>query len=331
MVRHYYKKIIKIAISCFLILVIVWLYLADFSKNKTIEYGVSFSQKYAAELNLDWQETYLALLDDLQVKKLRLMAYWDLLEPMAGSYDFTDLDWQINEAESRGAQIILTIGHRLPRWPECHWPNWTYTLNQSEREGQILQLLKTIIERYQNTSAIIAWQVENEPFLRIFGQCPPPNNDFYKQEIKLVKLLDARPIIVTESGELSTWFRAAGLADYVGASVYRITWNKHFGYLYYPLPPAYYYLKAQLVKWLTPAKDIFVSEMQMEPWLGLPVVWTSLSDQSHSMNLNRFIKNFNYVKRSGLSPVYFWGGEWWYWLKEQGNGDIWEAARKIFN
>jgi len=330
MSRRHYKKIMEIAISGILLAIVIWLYLGDFSKGKTIEYGASFSQKYAAELNLDWPEAYLALLDDLQVKKLRLMAYWDLLEPEMGNYNFADLDWQINEAKSRSAEIILAIGHRLPRWPECHWPNWTYTLNQSQREEQILQLIRTVIERYQNDSSITAWQVENEPFLRIFGECPAPNNNFYKQEIKLIKLLDARPVVVTESGELSTWLRAANLADYVGTSVYRITWNKHFGYLYYPLPPAYYYLKARLVKWLTPVKDIFISEMQMEPWLGLPVVWTSLEDQARSMDLERFIKNFNYVKRSGLSPIYFWGAEWWYWLKEQGDRGIWEAAKEIF-
>jgi hypothetical protein len=119
------------------------------------------------------------------------------------------------------------------------------------------------------------------------------------------------------------------LADYIGASVYRITWNKHWGYFYYPLPPAYYYLKTKLVKLLSPVKDIFISEMQMEPWLGRPVIRTSLKEQYRSMNTKQFQKNLKYVKRTGLSPIYFWGVEWWYWLKSQGDESLWNLAKKI--
>ena len=61
------------------------------------------------------------------------------------------------------------------------------------------------------------------------------------------------------------------------------------------------------------------------------ILLTSLEEQSHSMNPEIFVKNINYAKRTGLSPVYFWGAEWWYWLKEQGDDSIWQAAKDIWN
>ncbi|MBT4121797.1 hypothetical protein HOE31_02495, partial [bacterium] len=157
------------------------------------------------------------------------------------------------------------------------------------------------------------------------------DNDFFKKEVLLVKMLDSRPIVITESGELSTWLGGSRLGDYVGTSIYRVTWNKHFGYFYYPLPPAFYYLKAELVKFVTGVNNIFISEMQMEPWLGMPVLLTSLDTQYKSMDIDRFKENLEYANRTGLSPIHLWGVEWWYWLREQGDSSIWDEAIKLFN
>ena len=72
-----------------------------------IIWGVNFSQKQAEALGMDWQETYLALLDDLGVRDLKLATYWNLIEKEETKYNFDDLDWQINEAEKRGAKLLL--------------------------------------------------------------------------------------------------------------------------------------------------------------------------------------------------------------------------------
>ncbi|MBU1130529.1 cellulase family glycosylhydrolase [Patescibacteria group bacterium] len=325
-----FKKWLGIIILLFLIYLVYWLYTVDFSQDKEVEFGVTFSNKYAQELSLDSRQVLIAILDDLKVKKFRLMAYWDEIEQLQDSYNFSQLDWQLQEISQRQGEVILSIGHRLPRWPECHWPGWTFQLSREQRQQKILELLEKTVKRYQNNSVIKAWQIENEPFLKVFGECPKPDKDFFKQEVQLVRSLDNRPVIITESGELSTWLRAAKLADYVGSSVYRITWNKRWGYFYYPLPPSHYYLKAQIVRLLTSAKGVFVSEMQMEPWLGMPALLTPLSEQYHSMNVQQFQKNLNYAKRTGLSPNYLWGAEWWYWLREQGDGSIWQLAKEIW-
>jgi len=49
------------------------------------------------------------------------------------------------------------------------------------------------------------------------------------------------------------------------------------------------------------------------------------------MNLDRFRKNIEFARQTGLSEFYLWGSEWWYWMKEkQNNPDIWYEAKKLF-
>ena len=96
----------KIKYRILLILVVVaaflWVLSWDLYSNKTeFVYGVSFSRFHSDELKLDWKKTYLAILDDLKVRRLRLTAHWPLTEPKDGVYNFSELDFQIKEAEKR--------------------------------------------------------------------------------------------------------------------------------------------------------------------------------------------------------------------------------------
>jgi hypothetical protein len=43
-------------------------------------WGVNYSVKQTDFLGLDSRQTYLALLDDLKVKKIKISVHWDLLE-----------------------------------------------------------------------------------------------------------------------------------------------------------------------------------------------------------------------------------------------------------
>jgi hypothetical protein len=298
--------------------------------NRQLVFGVTFSRFKAEYLGLNWRETYLEILDDLQVRRLRLSAYWPDIEIQPGNFDFSNLDWQINEAEKRGAKIILALGWRLPGWPECHNPEWAENLSKEEREEKILDLIRAVIERYKNRGSIWVWQVENEPFLSRFGMCPPIDRKFFEKELALVKSLDKRPIIVSASGELSTWITEAHYADILGITIYRATYNKYFKYFYYPYPALFYYLKARLVKWLCGSKNIIVVELQAEPWVPEDITQTNIKEQFKTMNLEMFKRTINYIKGTGFNEFYFWGAEWWTWLKKQGYPEIWEVARLLW-
>ena len=301
-------------------------------KPAEIIWGVNFSQKHATDLGLDWQKTYLALLDDLKVKNVKLLTHWDLLEPTVSQYNFDDLDWQVRMAKERGVNIILVIGMKTGRWPECHIPSWAKGLDKKEQQANIVALLRATVSRYQKNDNIKAWQVENEPFFP-FGHCPWTDKNFVKLEVALVKSLDQqkRPVILSESGEGSAWFSAAKLGDKVAVTIYRKSWFTPLGmYIHYPLPPIFYWRKAQLIKTFF-NKDVFCGELQAEPWCPNQLYNCSSEEQAKTMDLAKFKNNIGFAKRAGLKEFYFWGAEWWYWLKEkQNNPQIWQEAKRLW-
>jgi len=309
------------------------LFIPYFNQPKPITFGVTFSKPYAEELGLDWQKTYLAILDDLKVKNIRLVAYWHEVEPEKDKFDFSNLDWQIERAEERGVKVILTIGEKVPRWPECHYPLWLEKNKKDVVQGETFKMIREVVLHYKEKNNIKIWQVQNEPLFFLFGECPFfPSKKFLKEEIELVRSLDSRPILITDSGELSSWLRSAHLGDYFGTTMYRVVWHPWIGFFYYDyiLPPAFYRIKARIAG-RSPDK-VIISELQAEAWgekkgiLSLP-----LSEQKKSMDVERLKKNLDFASRTGFSYAYLWGAEYWYWLKEKmGDDSLWEVGKKIW-
>lgn len=332
------KKTFSIIIILAVGLIFFALYLSsfgwDFSNGKDPEFGVTFSKKYAQELGLDWTQSYVDILGELKVKKIRLIAYWDEIEANEGVYNFQDLDWQISQATDRGAKIQLIFGRRTPRWPECHDPIWLKNKTDKEKEEKLIAFISEVVNRYQANKSIELWQVENEPFLSTFGICPEPNKKLLVDQIKKVKELDSsRSILVTDSGELSAWQKAASVSDVMGTTLYRIVWNKYLGFFdYIFLPPAYYRLKADLTMFLHPnLKEIIVTELQMEPWtFNKSMVDLTKKERDLSFSPERFQSNIEYVKKAGFKEVYLWGVEYWYWLKINNEPQIWQIAEKLW-
>ena len=293
-------------------------------------FGATFSIKYAKDMKLDWREAYLAVLDDLKVKRLRIPAYWDEIESNEGKLNFSDLDWQLAEAEKREIKVVLSIGYRLPRWPECHIPKWAKDKPRADFENDALDYLKTTIERYRSNRAVTYWQIENEPFLRGFGECPKFSAEFLDKEIALARSLDPRPIVVSDSGELSLWFQAAKRADIFGTTMYRTIWNKYLGYFNYPLPPEFFHLKANIVRSFGTMRRAIVIELQAEPWGPKMAYDLSPEEEQESFSPQKFRDNIKYAKAVGFPEVYLWGAEWWYWKKQKGDDRYWEIAKEIF-
>jgi hypothetical protein len=302
------KKILRnilFSVSILLLLFAGYLFIGVPPRAEKIDWGVNFSQKHAKNLGLDWKETYLALLYDLGTKNLKVAAHWDLLEPEKNKYYFDDLDWQVKEAENHSAKILLAIGMKTPRWPECHIPEWAINFSKEEQQKEILEMLKKVVLRYKDSKAIEYWQVENEPFFP-FGDCPWVDKNFLKEEIELVKSLDpSHPVVVSDSGEGSFWVQAAKLGDIVGTTMYKKVWFRQLGiYVYYPLPPTFYWRKAEYIKKIFD-KKVIVVELQAEPW-GPKLLYDSpVEEQEKTMNLKQFQKNVEFAKRTGFGRFYF--------------------------
>ncbi len=316
----------------FLILVGGYFFTGSVPQEAKVVFGVTFSQIFAEEMGLDWKEAYLAALDDLGVRKLRLIAYWQKMEPKNGEYFWEDLDWQIREADKRGAEVVLAVGRKLPRWPECHIPGWARNLPETGQQERMLLLIREIVKRYQDERAIKIWQIENEPFLKGFGECPELDKEFLDKEISLVRQLDFnnRPIMLTTSGELSDWNKPAIKADILGTTLYRTIWDDLVGHFRYPIPPIFYHKRAKLTKLITGVDKVVIIELQAEPWGPKMIYETSIRDQEKSMNLEIFREIVEYTKKTGLDEAYLWGVEWWYQRKEQGNDTMWIEAKKLF-
>lgn len=321
-------------VPALLILFIFSFYLLDFSQPK-VEWGVTFSQTYAQnELGLDWRQTYLAILDDLRVDHIRLSAYWNMIEKQEGIYDFSDLDWQIEEASKRGVKIILAVGRRLPRWPECHDPSWLSGEPTEQIEIKQSRMIAAVISRYEGIANIAYFQVENEPYLKFFGVCPPLDKNYLRQEIKLAKSLTTKPILVTDSGELSTWIPISFTGgDLLGSTLYRVVYNQRFGYFRWFTPASLYYFHAQAIRAFTPIKKVIVAELQAESWHPelKNLTQLDLDEYFKSMSLGQFQENISFTERAGFDEAYLWGAEWWYFMKEKKNyGGFWVEAKKLW-
>jgi len=296
-----------------------------------IVFGVNFSQKHAQDLGLDWQKNYTALLSDLGVKDIKLITHWDLIEPERDEFHFNALDWQINEAGKNNAKIILVIGMKTGRWPECHIPEWAKGLDKKEQQERILNLIEKIVLRYQEESSISVWMIENEPFFP-FGECPWKDRDFLKKEVDLVKSIDSgRQVLISASGEGSFWIEAARLGDLVGMTIYKKVWFGELGVsVSYPFPPVFYWRKSQVIKKIF-NKKVICTELQAEPWCSKLLYYCPLEEQEKTMDLEQFRHNIDFAKRTGLDKFYLWGSEWWYQMKEKHNKpEIWQEAKKLW-
>jgi len=302
-----------------------------YPKNET-KYGITFSKKHASDLGLDWKKTYQAILDDLGVRRVRLAAYWDEVEKAPGIYRYKDLDWQVKEASQRKADIILAVGGRLPRWPECHYPKWAENMDREERQQRILDYIEKTVKRYRGNPNIAAWQVENEPFLSHFGDCPKLDKEFLDREIKLVRKLVDKPIVVTDSGELSLWVPAARRADIFGTTLYRNTYSQILDrYVHYPIGPGFFHFKRNMADLFAEPDKWIVIELQAEPWGPVPYQEMSYQERSRTMDLEKFRKILEFSRQAGFKEFYLWGAEWWYWEKKKnGRDELWQEANKLF-
>ena len=328
-----WKKLLIAVLIIALLLGFIVVLLAQKEKPEEIIYGMSFNTPYARELGLEWNEAYDAILDDLGVRHLRLAAHWPMVEPIPNVYNFEELDYQIERAEEVGAEVVFAVGRRLPRWPECHTPEWVKEMELIERNSAQLRYMEAVVNRYKDSPTIVNWQIENEPFLAVFAfdHCGDLDTDFLDREIELVRKLDpTRPISVTDSGNLGLWYGAYTRGDIFGTSVYVHFWNPELGQFRTWLTPWFYRAKDNLMGVLFGEKETVLIELSAEPWLLEPIVDVPLDVQFTRMNLQKFEDILKYAEGTHYEKQYLWGAEWWYWLALQDRPEMWERGKKLF-
>lgn len=306
------------------------------TRDKPLRFGVSFIPAYASSLGIDPQQTMDALIHDIGVRHFRLVSYWNQMEPEPEQYDFSSLDWQFRKAEAAGVKITLTVGLRQPRWPECHEPKWIDTREPLDQwQPQLEDFITHVIERYKNSPSLESYQLENEYFLKGFGDCNDTSRSRLVDEYSLVKRLDpAHPIIVGRSNNALGFPIGQPTPDQFSISVYKRVWDAGVThrYLEYPFPAWFYGYLAGVQKLYT-GKDMSIAELQAEAWPphGQDITKTSLTEQNKSMNAQRLSERFDYGRATGMKDIDLWGAEYWYYRKQVLHDDsLWKIAKYKF-
>lgn len=299
-------------------------------KSEQLSIGVTFIADYARYLDLNPQETFLALRDDAGFRRFRLVSYWDNIEKSPGKYDFSELDWQMQQVNEVNGTVSLAIGLRQPRWPECHLPSWVQNQPKDVWYPQLKNFMTATIERYKDNPALKSYQLENEYYLSVFADCPDSTKERLLDEFALVKSLDQKtPVIISLSNNYLGIPIGKPRPDQFGVSVYKRVWDKTITHRYfeYPFPSWYYSWRAALTELWT-GKNSMLHELQAEPWPPTGIKEASIEEQDKSMNATRLAERIDYGVATGFRDIDLWGGEWWYWRKTKFNDEsLWNTAK----
>lgn len=307
-------------------------------KDKLYSLGATYSSQYAIGYGLDSHETLTAILDDLGVRQLRLVSYWSVIERDKGVYNFSDLDWQMREAEKRGVSVSLAVGLRQPRWPECHAPSWVDTRQPREQWQPALEdFMTAVVDRYKTSPSLQSYQLENEYYNAKFGKCYNADRERLADELTLIRRLDSKhPVIISRSNNTPTIILRGPTTDRNAFSLYRKVYDSTITnrYFTYPMPPWYYSAIAGWQK-IVGGQDSIIHELQAEPWPpsgqgGIRGI--SLAEQDKTLSARQLRKNVKFAKNTGMRSIDLWGAEYWYYRKVKLNDPtVWNTAKDIFN
>jgi hypothetical protein len=243
----------------------------------------------------------------------------------------------------------MTLGLKAQRWPEFYPPEWLTKehpipdgadlAHYPRVETVLLLLLERLTAFLADFDVIDAWQVENEPFVRVrrtHGWRIPPG--LLAREIAVVREADPRrrPVVVNHSSRSAfdrMWVPALELGDVLAQNVYTrrpVGWGPIRYLNVHALGPFAPALRRQAFIARRLERDFWITELQAEPWETRPM--TELDPPSiGSVSPERIRSNLRLVERAGASRVYLWGAEWWRYTAEQhGDSRYLDLAREVF-
>ncbi|MEX2080964.1 MAG: hypothetical protein WEC33_05060, partial [Dehalococcoidia bacterium] len=77
-------------------------------------------------------------------------------------------------------------------------------------------------------------------------------------------------------------------------------------------------------------KDLWLTEMQAEPWEDRSLQELG-GDEPQAFSTGDFEENIEIARRSGANRAYLWGAEWWYYrARYHGDGAYQDVAEELF-
>ena len=270
---------------------------------------------------------------------LRVGAYWAEIEREEGVYDFTQLDWQVEQAAKNDIPLVLVVGMKSPRWPEFYIPEWLMSkvkLSFGQDVGKnalikekTLLFVEKVVTRYKDKKIIHYWQVENEALNRFGAKYWYIGKDLLKEEVDLVRTLDPgnRPIILTAATYPSRILRVISfltlphdaieecleMCDILGVNVYPAIGYKIGRWKFYIRAnkkerDVYFKKIVQRIK--AAGKKPWITELQAEPWEAGHLVYREEENPptAQPQYMAAHIEEFEAL---GFETILLWGVEYW--------------------
>jgi hypothetical protein len=326
-----------------------------------VQVGTSFSPLRAAYLGLDPHRAFTRLLA-MHFRVIRLSTYWNEVDQ--SGYD--QLDWMMNEAKRAQQPIVLTVGMKALGWPEFFIPASAVPASglqqgqdiasDSSLRASALAFVNDTVLRYRDNPALVAWQIENEPFNRAGPQRLWIDAEFLRDEMTSVRQLDSRhrPLIVNAFSHFNLLFDQAsarqgfdlrqwlgfdadsaerdGLAamnrgDVLGLDVYTAIGYQFLGQDHMSHADLDWPDRLARVRDLAKqqGKQAWITEAQAEPWESSSN--TPTDPKSTSPQAIRSI--FANLKDAGFTTVLFWGSEYWLWREDYGDSRWTDTVKTI--
>jgi hypothetical protein len=311
--------------------------------------GTTFSPLQCHYMGLDYQEVFRRVCS-LGLNRVRLCAYWHEIERSPKQFDFSILDWLLEESDRYGVEAIVAVGMKVPRWPEFHFPDWVQSQHNTkgrpepmDTDGAIadltLRLTEAVVTHARSAPNLKYWQVENEPFTKLdITAGRYLSTAFVEREVALVRSLARadQKIALTGAIELPgaanpeddrAFAACLRLADAVGINVYT---KVPVGPLFYLEPNPFYWRKLQ--QWqaelVANGKEDWIAEAQAEPWEHKQLV--AMNKFDHPSSSPKQTTNLvSSLSRMGYSTVLLWGCEYWYWQKRNGRNLWWWSVEQM--
>ena len=319
---------------------------------------------------MDPRSTLMELLD-YPFEMIRIAAYWNRIEPRAGGFDTSELDWQVESAERAGKQIVLSVGAvKNFGYPEFFVP--AHHLDRPLVEGSIVspsthgpvllaatRFIRHIVGRYRDRSSVVAWQLEHEAVDPLGVEHSwRLATAFVVDELAALRQADPdRPVLMngflptSSVVRLSQGWRtrdqgdslsvAARVADVVGIDYYPrhalLSLGSRSVYLAGAhLPWQRALTRRSLADVRRKGKRVMVSEGQAEPWEAVTVPPNPGRRAMFSCSPADLIQNYNTAAGWSLedSPLYaylFWGAEYWLLRRDAGDSSYLDAFIRVLH
>jgi hypothetical protein len=315
-----------------------------------VQVGISFSAERAEALGLDYQVAFRRL-EAMHFRLIRLSVYWD----EADNFGYQDVDWLMAEAQRKGQPVALAVGMKGLGWPEFFIPmrvkpvdlgNGKDVASDSDLRQAALQFIQSTVDRYRNNRALVAWQVENEPFDRAGPQRWWIDSGFVSEEVETVRLLDHhdRPVILNTFSHFNLIFDEASnrggfdvkqllgfdsnsaeqdslallhRGDILGLDVYTAIGYHFLGQNHLVQADADWADQLQHLRDAAQAqgKQAWITEAQAEPWEATYATYADPVSTSPTAIRHLFVA----LKDAGFKTILLWGSEYWLWRADNGD------------